>query len=534
MTSSPPDAEGQPHEYAIVGAGPAGLQMAYFLQRAGLDYVTLEAEQAGHFFSTMPRHRRLISNNKVYTGFTDPDKNLRWDWNSLLSEDLSKVFTTYTDEYFPSADVLVEYLQDYARHFNLNILENARVSSVSRDDSGIFELRLQDGQLIRALRVIIAAGHNVPHSPDVPGVELCEQYAEVHTDPREYTNQRVMIVGKGNSGLETAENLFATAASLHVLSPNPIRIAWNTHHVSDVRAVYNNTLDSYQLKMQNTIIDANLTRIEKLDDGRLKVTFKYSHAQGQTWELTVDRVILCCGFRFDFSILDDSCACSTCHGGRWPAMTSSWESVDVPGLYFAGTLMQARDYKTSFSGFIHGFRYNIKFLSELLQERYHGRPRKAEPIGTGAGELTAAIIDRGNNASSIFQLPALLTDVYLLDEPDGRIVRYRDTTKDYTLENQDWAERSMLLVSMEYGHLPAGADPFNFPRAPLDGNESQFIHPVLRLYRRGELIETYHVPEDLENEWDKPMYTGPCEKALERMIDGSESHGGREPVSAAD
>src|SRR5438552_3051458 len=111
------------YDYVIVGAGPAGLQLAYYLDRAGRDYIVLEAEQVGHFFTKLPRHRRLISNNKVYTGFDDPEMNLRWDWNSLLSDDLDKPFTELTADYFPHADVLVGYLRDYQRRFRLKVAE---------------------------------------------------------------------------------------------------------------------------------------------------------------------------------------------------------------------------------------------------------------------------------------------------------------------------------------------------------------------------------------------------------------------------
>jgi len=76
------------HDYLIIGAGPAGLQLAALLERDGHDYAVLERGTApGTFFIRYPRHRQLISIKKVYTGFDDPELNLRMDWNSLLSDD---------------------------------------------------------------------------------------------------------------------------------------------------------------------------------------------------------------------------------------------------------------------------------------------------------------------------------------------------------------------------------------------------------------------------------------------------------------
>ena len=63
---------GQPHEYLVLGAGPAGLQLSYHFARAGVDYLILEsADRPGNFFKEFPRHRKLISINKVYTGYDD-------------------------------------------------------------------------------------------------------------------------------------------------------------------------------------------------------------------------------------------------------------------------------------------------------------------------------------------------------------------------------------------------------------------------------------------------------------------------------
>ncbi|MDJ0677957.1 MAG: NAD(P)-binding domain-containing protein, partial [Calothrix sp. MO_167.B42] len=75
------------YDYLIIGAGPAGLQLGYFLEKANRNYLILEAgDVPGTSFQKFPRHEKLISINKVYTGYKDMEINLRWDWNSLLSD----------------------------------------------------------------------------------------------------------------------------------------------------------------------------------------------------------------------------------------------------------------------------------------------------------------------------------------------------------------------------------------------------------------------------------------------------------------
>lgn len=61
------DEPGTRNCYCIVGGGPAGVQMAYLLDRAGRDYVVFEKSlAAGSFFERYPRHRILLSLNKRY------------------------------------------------------------------------------------------------------------------------------------------------------------------------------------------------------------------------------------------------------------------------------------------------------------------------------------------------------------------------------------------------------------------------------------------------------------------------------------
>ena len=51
------------HDYCIIGAGPAGLQMGYFLQKANRDYMIFErANMSGKLTGNAERERESQSN----------------------------------------------------------------------------------------------------------------------------------------------------------------------------------------------------------------------------------------------------------------------------------------------------------------------------------------------------------------------------------------------------------------------------------------------------------------------------------------
>ena len=63
---------------------------------------------------------------------------------------------------------------------------------------------------------------SLPHIPPIPGVENAELYGTTSVNPDDFEDQRVLIIGKGNSAFETADNLIETASVIHVVGPN-----WN-------------------------------------------------------------------------------------------------------------------------------------------------------------------------------------------------------------------------------------------------------------------------------------------------------------------
>jgi thioredoxin reductase len=513
-----------PLDYLIIGAGPAGLQLAQELGAAGHDYLVLESGKVpGAFFTRFPRHRTLISSNKPHTGSSDPEFNLRMDWNSILSPDGELLFTRYSGRYFPAADDLVRYLSDYADRFGLKVDYETTVTRVSRagdtgdGGDGTFTIADSRGRTHRARRLIVATGMRKPYIPPIPGIELTDHYATVSVDPVEFTDQRVLIIGKGNSALETADNLVETAAVIHVAGPGSMKMAWRTHYVGHLRAVNNNFLDTYQLKSQNAILDGTVRSIERGDDGMFTVRFAFSRADEFVKELRYHRVIAATGFRFDAEIFDESCRPALVHKDRFPRLTSAYEVEGVPGMYVAGTLTQVRDFKRGTSGFIHGFRYGARALRKILEMRHHHVPWPSATVPGSAEALTTAVLDRVNRTSGLYQQFGTLGDVLL--RPAGGNARYLEEVPvglvgDGGLDElADGAD--VLVITLEYGPDHDKVDPFDITvrRVAQDDAERAFdaayLHPVIRLYRDGGLVDTHHVAENLENEWDKPAHRDP-------------------------
>src|SRR5204862_5246541 len=110
--------------------------------------------------------------------------NLRWDWNSLLSDSEEMLFKHYSKEYFPKATDMVRYLNDFADHFELRVKYDVRVAQVTRGE--VFTLTDTTGEVYRCRRLIIATGFTKVHIPPIDGIELAQNYADASVNPDEF------------------------------------------------------------------------------------------------------------------------------------------------------------------------------------------------------------------------------------------------------------------------------------------------------------------------------------------------------------
>jgi hypothetical protein len=503
-------------KYLIVGAGPAGLQMGYFLQKSGLDYFILEkSDTAGSFFATHPVHRKLISINKKYNYFEEDEFNLRHDWNSLLSDDPSLRFPEYTDILYPPADILHSYLNDFANRHQLKIKFGSEVTAIRKDEEG-FLVETGMGISYRCKILLMGLGAIAANIPqEIEGIELTTPYSRQSLDLNLYRNKRVGILGGGNSAFETADYLSGVAAHVHILTRGPVKMAWDTHFVGHVRAIHNNIFDMYQLKSLHAVLSPRILKIERLEDGTLMTHHEYDYPDSDppgTLRLNrvYDFIINCTGWLWGkMDMFSPECRPATKMNGKFLELKSNWESVNVPDLYFIGGAMQSRDRKAA-SGFIHGFRYNIRTLSQLLMQKYEHKTipyTLMEPFDGNA--FLEQLYRRVSIADGLYQMHGVLADQVVYDPDKGSARYYKEMPVAYALENLN-QEMHTLLITLEFGfhHYPERKSlEFMGPSDPNDTPKAAFLHPVIRHYYKGEVSE-FHFGDSLLGRWDRPHHQG--------------------------
>ena len=115
-------------------------------------------------------------------------------------------------------------------------------------------------------------------------------------------------------------------------------------------------------------VNANFLANETLVD----LLTELARRSGTPHPLVYDRVVRCLGWKHDNSPYAHDTKPLMQPNGKYAVMTSEYESVNVPGMYFAGTLSHGKDWLRSAGGFIHGFRYTSRALFRILEAKRAG------------------------------------------------------------------------------------------------------------------------------------------------------------------
>ncbi|MFL5941487.1 MAG: NAD(P)-binding domain-containing protein [Gaiellaceae bacterium] len=334
-------------------------------------------------FRRLPIFQRLITWTKPSAPVARTSREYEWyDHNSLLADEpeLKAVMPGLMDRAFdlPSRAEMEAGLVTFAERGRLDVRYGCKWESTRQEDDGLV-LLTSDGEY-RARAVVFAIGVTEPWRADVPGLEHAAHYVETR-DPARYENRDVFVVGKRNSGFEVAQGILPWARSIVLGSPRPVQT--EALALSALRVRYLHPYDEYARGGPGTyVIDVAVERIEPVGERFRVVT------HGTTWdgtlEFEVDDVIAATGFRTPLQDLPQL-GLVTVADDRIPALTPWWESVSLPGAFFAGNASQGarglgKHGAGASSSAVNGFRYNARVLAQHLAERLGGQAPAREPV----------------------------------------------------------------------------------------------------------------------------------------------------------
>jgi FAD-dependent urate hydroxylase len=204
----------------IIGAGPYGLSLAAHMKAAGLSY-RLIGPPMESWRKFMPVGM-ILRSESFASNLWDPARQFTVE--RFLSENGLKYQAV-------GRPLTLEQFLRYAEWFQAQAVghtHNLKVTRLSKCPSG-FALELDDGSSFTSRRVILASGHMAFRTLPAELLGLSEP-AVCHStrlgDIKSYSGRDVVVIGAGQSALETAALLHEAGACVRLLVRDD-HIVWN-------------------------------------------------------------------------------------------------------------------------------------------------------------------------------------------------------------------------------------------------------------------------------------------------------------------
>ncbi len=167
-------------DLVIVGAGPAGIAGALEAKKQNLLFEVLEQDTLGGTVFTFPREKIVMTHPM-----------------DLPLHGKVKLYNTSKDE-------LLNLWNDVLASNNIQIKENSKVTAINYIDENTFEVLTAAGEKFRTAKVLIAIGRRgSPRKLNVLGEHL-QKVAYRLLEPEQIKNKNILIVGGGDSAIESA------------------------------------------------------------------------------------------------------------------------------------------------------------------------------------------------------------------------------------------------------------------------------------------------------------------------------------------
>ena len=171
----------------VIGGGQAGLATGYQLSRRDLPYKIIDAnERVGDAWRNRWDSLRLFTPNRLNSLPGMPFPGYHWG--------------------FPSKNEMADYLESYARKFDLRVETGVRVERLTRE-RGRFVATSRDRRFEADNVVVAMSSWQRPRVPEyASGLDprIVQLHAAEYKNPGQLQEGDVLVVGAGNSGAEVA------------------------------------------------------------------------------------------------------------------------------------------------------------------------------------------------------------------------------------------------------------------------------------------------------------------------------------------
>nr|GMD44313.1 probable indole-3-pyruvate monooxygenase YUCCA4 [Ipomoea batatas] len=130
---------------------------------------------------------------------------------------------------YPSKRQFISYMEAYADRFGIRPKFKQAVRRAEYDAAaGVWRVDTADDSRYSSRWLVVATGENAePLVPDIPGIRRFSgpvMHTSLYRSGSEFKNQRVLVVGCGNSGMEVSLDLCRHNASPHMVVRNSVHI----------------------------------------------------------------------------------------------------------------------------------------------------------------------------------------------------------------------------------------------------------------------------------------------------------------------
>jgi thioredoxin reductase/NAD-dependent dihydropyrimidine dehydrogenase PreA subunit len=167
------------YDLIVVGAGPAGISATLAAKKAGLKVLTFEQETLGGTVSTFPRSKVVMT--------APMDLPL---YGKIKLKETSKT-------------ELLNLWNDVIQKNNIVIKESTKVEAIENENN-VFTVKTNKNEAFTTKTVLLAIGRRgTPRKLNVEG-EMTEKVAYRLLDPELIKNKNILVVGGGDSAIESA------------------------------------------------------------------------------------------------------------------------------------------------------------------------------------------------------------------------------------------------------------------------------------------------------------------------------------------